>query len=84
MKPTILQGQTVLVSKIPYLFSKPKVGDIVAFKKEEKIFIKRVVKIDNEKHFVKGDNKKDSMDSRRFGWIERREIVGKVIYRLSS
>lgn len=82
MEPTIKNGQTVLASSLPYLFSKPRIGDIVAFVKEEKMFIKRIVKIDREKYFVKGDNEKDSLDSRRLGWIERREIVGKVVYKI--
>lgn len=83
MEPTISQGQTVLVSAVPYLFSKPKIGDIVAFKKNEKVFIKRINKIDpsadGEKYFVSGDNKNDSFDSRRFGWITKENILGKVV-----
>jgi len=83
MEPFIKNGQTVLASSIPYFFSKPKIGDIVAFKKTEKVFIKRITKIDpsadGEKYFVGGDNKKDSMDSRRFGWILKKDIIGKVI-----
>lgn len=81
MEPNILQGQTVLASSIPYLFSKPKINDIVALRerKSGKVFIKRIVKVDGEKYFVSGDNKKDSMDSKDFGWIERKEIVGRVI-----
>lgn len=80
MEPFIKNGQTVLVSSIPYFFSKPKTGDIVAFKKEQKVFIKRITKTDGERYFVSGDNKKDSLDSRRFGWVSKRDIVGKVIY----
>ena len=83
MEPNISQGQTVLVSSIPYFFSKPKVGDIVSFKKTGKVFIKRISGTDpsddGEKYFVGGDNKKDSMDSRRFGWILKKDIIGKVI-----
>ena len=77
MEPTLLQGQTVLVSSIPFFFSKPKIGDIVAFKKIKKIFIKRIAKIDGEKYFVRGDNKRDSMDSRRLGWVSRKKFWGK-------
>lgn len=80
MEPFIKNGQTVLVSKIPYLLFKPKIGDIVAFKKNEKVFIKRIVKIDGKKCFVRGDNKKDSVDSRRFGWIFKKHIIGKAIW----
>jgi len=79
MEPTIKNGERVFVSNIPYLFLKPKVGDLVGFKKEKKVFIKRIIKIDRGKYFVKGDNKKDSMDSRKMGWVDRREILGKVI-----
>jgi len=108
MEPKILQGQTVLASSIPYLFSRPRVGDIVLIRhsgdqaqpetpeslplnvdrrfwtgqndEESKFLIKRISKIDGEKYFVSGDNKKDSMDSRRFGWILKKDIIGKVIY----
>ena len=84
MEPSILSGQSVLVSNIPYIFSKPKIGDIIAFKKKEKIFIKRIAKInpsaDGNKYFALGDNRKDSLDSKSFGWVDRKELVGKVIW----
>ena len=122
MEPTLWQGQTVLASSIPYLFSKPKIGDIVLIRHSgnpdlseaskissqnlqrvrrfwtrrvpdgnpssqndegSRFFIKRITKIDGEKYFVSGDNEKDSMDSRRFGWIEKKDILGKVIYRIA-
>ncbi len=79
MEPTIKNGETVLASSIPFLFSNPKVGDVVVFKKNEKVFIKRITKIDGEKYFVGGDNKKDSLDSRKIGLVERSGIAGKVI-----
>lgn len=80
MEPEIKNGGSVIVSCIPYFFSKPKIGDIVAFKKNRKVFIKRITKIDGENYFVKGDNKRDSLDSRRLGWIERKDILGRVIF----
>ena len=87
MEPAILDGQSVLASNIPYIISKPKIGDVIAFNKKGKIFIKRIVKInlsaDGDKYFVAGDNKKDSLDSKKFGWIDRKQIVGKVIWRFS-
>jgi signal peptidase I len=88
MEPTIKNGESVLASGIPYLFSKPKVGDIVVFRRGGKVFIKRVVKIDpssdGDRYFVKGDNEKDSLDSRVFGWIERKDIIGKLIHKISK
>lgn len=84
MEPFIKNGQTVLASSIPYLFSKPKINDIVAFKEKNtgKIFIKRIIKNNGNKYFMKGDNKKDSVDSQEIGWVLRKEIVGKVIFKI--
>lgn len=75
MLPTLKPGTDVLVF---CWFYTPKVGDIVAFKKDEKEMIKRIQKIKG-KIFVSGDNTKESTDSRNFGWIKREDIIGKVI-----
>ena len=77
MEPSITAGQEILVSNLPYLFSKPKSGQIIAFKNGEECIVKRVKEVDGEKVLVKGDNGKDSKD---FGWIEKKRILGKVIY----
>ena len=79
MEPTIKNGQKVIISSIPYLFYKPKQNDIIAFRKNANILIKRINKIENDKYFVLGDNEDDSLDSRKFGLIDRKEIVGKII-----
>ncbi|MBI2028049.1 MAG: S26 family signal peptidase [Candidatus Levybacteria bacterium] len=84
MEPAIRDGQNVFVSGISYLFSKPKAGDIVAFRKNEKVFVKRIAKINNDNYFVRGDNREDSLDSRKIGWINRKEILGKVIFKISN
>jgi nickel-type superoxide dismutase maturation protease len=83
MEPQIENGEAVLVSSIPYWFKIPKIHDIVAFKDSaNKILIKRIIKTQNGKYFVQGDNKNDSLDSRRFGYISRKKIIGEVIYKL--
>ena len=80
MSPILCDGQFVLVNRLSYFLTKPKVGDIVAFRdpRNKKILIKRITDFKNGKYFVSGDNKKHSTDSRNFGMIARREIVGKV------
>lgn len=83
MESALLDGRSILVSSVPFLFSKPKVGDVIAFKKNKKIFIKRIAKKNHEKYLIKGDNEKDSIDSRKLGWIDKKEIIGKVIFKLS-
>lgn len=79
MEPAISSGSFVFASSLPYLFSKPKIGDIVVVQIQKKYIIKRISNIVEGKFYITGDNKNDSLDSRKIGWIERREIVGKVI-----
>lgn len=80
MKPAILEDQKILVSSIPYFFSKPKKDDIVAFKLDSKTFVKRIQSTNGNNYFLQGDNKNDSLDSRKFGVVERKDILGKVIW----
>lgn len=81
MEPALKNNQEVLISGLPYLFSKPKVGDIIAFTFARsdlaKLAVKRIKKINGSKYLTEGDNKNDS---REFGWIERKNIIGKVVY----
>lgn len=81
MEPALKEHSIVLVSSIPYSFSPPQNSDIVVFKRGKKIFIKRIKKREDDKYFVEGDNKKDSLF---VGWIERRDIMGKVVWILRS
>lgn len=83
MEPLIKNGEKILVSEIPYLFKKPQLNDVVVVKVENNlILVKRIIKISNGKHFVLGDNKKDSKDSRSFGNLSRKQILGKMIFKL--
>lgn len=79
MEPTLKSNEEVLVSSIPYLFGEPKINDIILFSKNNKKFIKRIKKKNGSKYFLLGDNKKDSLDSKILGWIERKKILGKLI-----
>lgn len=77
MLPTLKPGQDVLVL---CWFVKPKAGDIVALKVKGKEMIKRIQMSSDSGIFVIGDNKKESTDSRKFGWIKKKEIIGKVVF----
>ena len=81
MEPEFQDDDTVLVNRLSYFFKKPKIGDVVVLKKE-KYIIKRIKKVKDDKVFVEGDNKKESIDSRGFGWVDRKRIVGKVVYKI--
>lgn len=77
MSPKIPEGSEVLISSIPFLFSKPKISDVVAFQYFDKVLVKRIKKNRRSKYLVEGDNMKDSL---RIGWIGKSDIIGKVIY----
>ncbi len=77
MAPKLKPGDMVLVNKL----STPGVGDIVVLQNPEnkKMFlIKKIQKIHDRKYFVLGENAKFSTDSRHFGWVEKKGIIGKV------
>lgn len=82
MSPKFSEGDNVLVSSIPFMFGKPKKGDVVVFEKYHRLYIKRIGIIKDEKYSLVGDNKKDSFDSRRFGSVSRKQIKGKVILKI--
>lgn len=78
MEPTYQEGQVVWVYNWAYLFSKPKVEDVILCQLDNKIMIKRVQKITSEGVEVRGDNQTDSFDSRQFGVVKFSEILGRV------
>jgi len=80
MNPTFSSNDIVLVNRLAYIFKQPKVGEIIACRdpRDKKIVIKRITKIENTSYFVQGDNKNSSTDSRVFGTIRQRDIIGKV------
>lgn len=81
MYPILKQGQAVLVNRLSYVFQNPRVSDIVVLKHPTKNMhlIKQVERIENRKYFVVGLNQEQSTDSRSFGLIERKHIIGKVV-----
>ncbi len=78
MQPGIKEGETVFASSLPYLFSKPKVGDIVVFTWLNRTLIKRIKKIKSNHCLLEGDNLSDSL---KIGWINKKEIIGKVLFK---
>lgn len=81
MIPLLYPGDTILVYRFAYLFIDPKPLDIVVIRlpKEDKYLIKEIDKVKKDKYFVLGKNREKSLDSRKFGWISRDNIIGKVI-----
>lgn len=81
--PLLKEREVVLCVKL-YTFSKIKINDIVVFKhKNNGRMIKKVKKINENGYFVQGENP-DSIDSRNFGELEKKELLYKVIFNFST
>jgi nickel-type superoxide dismutase maturation protease len=78
MKPTLENGQFVLVDPKPSVVSE---GDIVICRHPtmDLELVKRVMVLEEGRFFVQGDNVKESSDSRQFGWLTKEHICGKVV-----
>lgn len=79
MEPLYKEGQVVWVNNWSYILSKPKVGDTVVFHWQDKDLLKRVSVVDQDRVEVFGENKTDSLDSKKFGDIAVKQIIGKVL-----
>lgn len=83
MEPLLFSKDKVLVNRL----SKGKRGAIIVLKNPQKsslqkYLIKQVIKEENNQVYVVGVNKTKSIDSRHFGWIDKKDIVGKMIAKM--
>lgn len=78
MIPYIKPNDYILIWK--FVFKKSiKMDDVIVFRKDKTVMIKRVFEINDNEIFVIGDNKRESTDSRIFGSIAYDMVIGKVI-----
>jgi signal peptidase I len=83
LTPEFQEGDFVLVSKIPFFFSSPKTGDIIAFHQPGYgLLIKRIQSIERDGRIEVIGSHPESIDSRIFGPILKKEICGKVIWHI--
>lgn len=81
--PLLKEGEVVLCMKL-FSFSRIKLNDIVVFNnKNNGSMIKRVKMINSNGYFVQGENP-DSIDSRNFGELEKKELLYKVVFNFST
>jgi nickel-type superoxide dismutase maturation protease len=83
MLPTLQNGDQVLVEKKEDY----QINDIVVAKhpyQKNVILIKRVSEINEKGFYLLGDNQSESTDSRTLGTFQPKEIIGKVICKLSN
>ena len=82
LTPIIEEGDFVLVLKIPFFFLRS--GDIVVFRHETHGKMIKLVEVVSRKEgtvFAVGTHP-FSTDSRAFGPVPRKDIIGKVIWRV--
>ncbi|MGO9558108.1 MAG: S26 family signal peptidase [Acidimicrobiales bacterium] len=80
MIPELAPGDRLLAVKLPVL----EAGDIVALTdpaEPSRILVKRVTRLHAVTVEVEGDNGAVSRDSRVFGAVSRRQVLGRVVYR---
>jgi nickel-type superoxide dismutase maturation protease len=80
LAPRFRAGDFVVISRIPLLFRRPAAGDVVVFRQPDYgQLIKRVEQVKSDGSlFVLGDDI-DSVDSRRFGPIQPKALIGLVV-----
>ncbi len=80
MVPELAPGDRLLVVRHPRL----EVGDLVAIvdpDQRDRTLVKRVHRLLAETIEVRGDNEGASRDSREFGAVSRRDVLGRVVLR---
>ncbi|MEX2227854.1 MAG: S26 family signal peptidase [Dehalococcoidia bacterium] len=87
MEPAYRAGNRLIVNRLAYLRRPPAIGDVVVLRDPQddaRLLIKRVAPAPDgarprqSRIWVLGDNAPESRDSRTFGFIDRRRIVGKA------
>ncbi len=75
MLPSLKEGDRVLVLKTKNV----KKGDVIVFSESGIDCVKRIHNADEDSVFVLGDNMQESTDSRNYGPISRKQVLGKAI-----
>jgi len=78
--PLLKEGERVFCIKV-FSFTSLKTSNIVLFhKKPQGLMIKQIKSIEHDQYFVQGTNV-DSIDSRDFGTISKKEIQYKLLFK---
>jgi signal peptidase I len=80
MRPTLAEGDRLLVVRR----RRYRVGDVVALpdpRRPDRVVVKRVAAVDGDRVSVLGDDADASTDSRTFGPVPARSVIGRAVYR---
>jgi nickel-type superoxide dismutase maturation protease len=82
LSPGFNEGDFVVLTTVPFSLNRLAPGDVIVFRHPfHGVMIKRVEWVDQKEASVVGSHA-DSVDSRRFGPIPRKAIIGKVIWHI--
>ena len=92
MEPSINSGTVLIVSRLRYglqiplkqgyiiRWAQPKAGEVVVFYTPTgELAVKRCTLIEGKNFFAEGDNGLASYDSRAYGFVPIKNIIGKVL-----
>jgi signal peptidase I len=83
LTPEYQNGDFVIISKIPFLFSPASPGDVIAFHQPGYgLMIKRIQYITQDGGVNVIGSHPESIDSRVFGPIRKESMLGKVIWHI--
>ncbi|HEY4515079.1 MAG TPA: signal peptidase I [Candidatus Paceibacterota bacterium] len=95
MVPTFENGDYLIVDELTYQFRDPRKNEVLIFrypKDPSKYYIKRIIglpgetinglKLGIDEYYVEGDNRGASSDSRSWGPVAKKLVVGRPIIRL--
>jgi nickel-type superoxide dismutase maturation protease len=75
MHPHLPHGKLIFALR----HKKPKVGDVVIVKHHRIEVLKRIHEIKDEMAYLLGDNPDESTDSRQYGWLPLKAVMGVVL-----
>lgn len=78
MEPTLVEGQYLSCNTSRKAIKNIIAGDIIVFKHDGRFIIKRVTRSFKNAYFVIGDNTKHSVDSREYGAVSKKDVIGVV------
>lgn len=74
MAPTLRQDDIVIISR-----RKPRAGQITVARNDGLEIIKRVAEVKGSRYYLVGDNSEESTDSRHYGYITNKDILGTIM-----
>lgn len=88
MYPTLRDGERVVVDTTACRKAPPAVGDVVLARHpfmRDTWMIKRIVGVaDDGRYVLQGDNPVESSDSRSFGPVPLRNILGRAVHKVDG